>query len=408
MNRHPHEHGTDAFAPPVAGPKPHLLTLIALSAVNPLSLNLFVPSIPSIAADFNAPYATVQLGLSLYLVMTAVLQLAIGPLSDFYGRRPVVLAGLAIFLLGTLLCIFATTPAVFLAGRVIQATCAAGMVLSRAIVRDVYPREKSASMIGYMVMGMAIAPMIAPAIGGLIDQLAGWRMTFVFMGVCGAVALVAAIFNLPETNRFRGTPLSAQMASYRALARFPQFWLYAALAGFSSALFFALLGGGPAVATAYYGLGPAAYGLYFGVTALGYSIGNFISGRYSERVGLEPMMLRGVLISTLAPVVTILLIVVGLDNPVSFFIPLSLVGVGNGMTLPNAMAAAISLKPDAAGASSGLLGTIQIGVGAIASIVAGVIAGGAGLPIPLSLFLVACGVVAISLSLVSRRMSRRI
>lgn len=391
----------------LAGRRPHIMTLILLSAVSPVAMNLFIPSMPSIARDLDAPYATVQLGLSLYLIMTAAMQLLIGPLSDFYGRRPVIQTGLLLFLVGTAMCIFAQNVEVFLAGRIVQSGSAAGMVLSRAIVRDIYPREKSASMIGYMVMGMAIAPMIGPAIGGFIDQVSGWRMSFAVLGAFGLIAVIACLLNLPETNRFRGAPIAEQMKSYRTLARMPVFWLYACIAGFSSALFFAYLGGGPAVATEHHGLEPFVYGLYFGVCALGYSIGNFLAGRYSERIGLEPMMLRGVLVSLLGPLVAIALITAGVDHPAAFFLPLSLVGLGNGMTLPNVMAAAISLKQDAAGAASGLLGTVQIGIGAIASIVAGLIAGPTGAPLPLCLFLAACGVAAIFLTMIAAKPGRR-
>jgi DHA1 family bicyclomycin/chloramphenicol resistance-like MFS transporter len=388
------------------GPPPALLTLVLLAAVSPLAINLFVPSMPSIAADLGAPYATIQLGLSLYLIMTAVLQLVIGPLSDFFGRRPVVYAGLGLFLVGTAMCVVAQSAEMFLAGRIVQATSAAGMVLSRAIVRDVYPREKAASAMGYMVMGMAIAPMIGPAIGGLIDQLAGWRATFVALGAFGVAAVAAALMTLPETNRFRGAPLRDQIASYKALSRMPLFWIYACAAGFTSASFFAFLGGGPAVSNEYLGLSAFQYGLYFAFTALGYSMGNFITGRFSERRGLERMMIDGVFIALSGPLITIALFSAGMEHPAAFFLPMMLVGLGNGLTLPNASAAAIGLKPDAAGAASGLLGATQIGIGAAASIIAGYIAGKDGLPIPLCLFLVACAVIAIGFTLAATRMDK--
>ncbi|GAB4348932.1 MAG: multidrug effflux MFS transporter [Oricola sp.] len=388
------------------GPPPALLTLVLLAAVSPLTINLFVPSMPSIAGDLGAPYATVQLGLSLYLVMTAALQLVIGPLSDVFGRKPVVLAGLALYLAGTAMCIVAQTVEMFLAGRIVQAASASGMVLSRAIVRDVYPREKAASAMGYMVMGMAVAPMIGPAIGGLIAQLAGWRMTFVALAVFGGAAIAAAVMTLPETNRFRGAPLRNQVASYRELAGMRLIWVYALASGFTSAAFFAFLGGGPAVSNVYFGLSAFEYGLYFATTAVGYSIGNFLTGRYTERRGLYRMMLEGVFVSLAGPLLSIALFASGIEHPAAFFMPLILVGFGNGLMLPNARAAGIGLKPDAAGAASGLLGATQIGIGAVASIVAGFIAGDEGLPIPLCLFLSACTLAAIGFALAAVRMDK--
>ena len=186
------------------GPPPALLTLVLLAAVSPLAINLFVPSMPSIAAELDAPYATVQLGLSLYLIMTAALQLLIGPLSDLFGRKPVVLAGMALFLAGTAMCVFAQSVEMFLGGRIVQAASASGMVLSRAIVRDVYPREKAASAMGYMVMGMAIAPMVGPAIGDAVT------------GFYAAYGILAALYEREKTGKGR----KVETSMFEALCHF--------------------------------------------------------------------------------------------------------------------------------------------------------------------------------------------
>ncbi|MAS04737.1 MAG: Bcr/CflA family drug resistance efflux transporter [Ahrensia sp.] len=406
MNRHtpdPAHSRNDEWT----GPRPALLTLVLFAAVSPLAINMFVPSMPDIANDLGAPYATIQLGLSLYLFMTAWLQLAIGPLSDLYGRRPVIYTGLGLFMIGTVICIFAESASWFLAGRIIQSGSAAGMVLSRAIVRDIYPREKAASAMGYMVMGMAVAPMLGPAIGGAIAELTNWRMTFVVLGLFGAAAIILGLFNLPETNRFRGTPLRKQIDSYKTLTRLPLFWLYAGASGFSSAGFFSFVGGAPAVSAVYLDLSPSTYGLYFIFTAFGYSAGNFLTGRFSERRGLERMMIEGAYITLSGPLITILLFSMGIEHPLAFFMPMALVGLGNGLTLPNATAAAISLKPDSAGATSGLLGAIQIGIGAVASVIAGIIVGTEGLPIPLCAFIALGCFIAIVFTMAAVRASRR-
>lgn len=407
MNRHISD-PTNTTNDQWTGPRPSLLTLILLAAVSPMAINMFVPSMPDIANDLDAPYATIQLGLSLYLIMTAWLQLAIGPLSDLYGRRPVIFTGLGLFMVGTAICIFADSASWFLAGRVIQSGAAAGMVLSRAIVRDIYPREKAASAMGYMVMGMAVAPMLGPAIGGVIAELSSWRVIFVVLGVFATVSIVLAIFNLPETNRFRGTPLREQIGSYKTLMRMPLFWTYACASGFTSASFFGFLGGGPAVSAAYLDLSPSTYGLYFAFTAVGYSAGNFVTGRFSERRGMERMMLDGVYVTLAGPLITILFFSIGIEHPLAFFLPMALVGYGNGLTLPNATTAAISLKPDAAGAASGLLGAIQIGIGAIASVIAGIVVGAEGLPIPLCILLAVISCFAIVFARAAVRMARRV
>src|SRR5690606_11417779 len=153
-----------------------ILLLVAVAAVSPLGINIYLPSMPGMAADFGVDFAAIQLTLSLYLLTVAIGQLFIGPLSDRYGRRPVLLAGLAAFVLGSLLCLIAADIGLLLAGRVLQAVggCA-GITLSRAVVRDLYGREQAASMIGYVTMGMAVAPMLAPSIGGALDGVYGWQ-----------------------------------------------------------------------------------------------------------------------------------------------------------------------------------------------------------------------------------------
>jgi len=367
--------------------RPLLVTLVILAAVSPLAINMFMPSMPSIAADFGVPYPTVQLGLSLYLGFMVVLQLIAGPVSDRVGRRPVLVVGMAAFIAGSLVCALAPNIESFLAGRIIQTTSATGLVLSRTIVRDLYPREKAASMIGYVVMGMAVAPMVAPALGGLADEVAGWRASFVLQAGFGAFALVAILFLLPETNASMGQSARNQFTAWGALGRMRPFWLYALTTSLSSAVFFGFLGGGPAVSSAFLGQSPFDYGLWFSLCALGYLIGNFLSGRFSQVRGVERMVRDGALIALVGTGVSLALFAIGADHPASLFVPLSLIGVGNGLVLPNATAAVIGLKPEASGAASGLLGALQIGVGALASIIGALAAGVGGSPIGLTALL---------------------
>ncbi|MEM1378198.1 MAG: multidrug effflux MFS transporter [Pseudomonadota bacterium] len=376
------------------GKRPALIILVLLAAVSPLAINLFVPSMPSISADLGASYAQVQYGLSLYLLFTALFQPVSGPISDRIGRRPVLIITLIMFLIGTLICMWAPNLTLFLLGRVIQTASAAGMVLSRAIVRDVFPREKSASMIGYVVMGMAVAPMIGPAIGGAIDGWFGWRASFGFLGLFGLVTLVATWLALPETNQSKASSFNEQVQTWREALRMRQFWLYAGCAALSSCVFFGFLGGGPAVSSIAFGLSPFEYGLWFSLCALGYATGNFLSGKFSERLGIETMMRRGAWITLSGTTITLIAFSSGFASPATLFIPLSLIGIGNGMTLPNVIAATISLRPDAAGAISGLLGALQIGIGAAGSVLAGIIVGPTGSPINLAIMLFVLAVAA--------------
>lgn len=357
-----------------AGARPSILILIALAAVSPLGINMYLPSMPGMARSFGVDFATVQLTLSLYFAAVACGQLVVGPLSDRFGRRPVVLAGLALFVTGSLICLAAPTIWILIAGRVIQALggCA-GLALSRAIVRDIYPRDEAASMLGYVIMGMAIAPMIAPSIGGLLDVLYGWQATFAFLALFGGAVLVFALTTLHETAPARsGSPdTGALIRSYRLLVASPAFWGYTLTIAFSSAVFFAFLSGASYVMVDILGRSPAEYGLYFVVVSGGYVVGNFTSGRFARHLGPHRMMLGGVLLSLASVAVMAGAFAAGWIAPLTLFGPMFFVGAGNGFVMPNGIAGAVSVRPEVAGAAAGLSGSFQIGGGALVTPVVG-------------------------------------
>lgn len=352
---------------------PHILTLVVATAVSALATNVFLPSLPGIARHFDADYAVAQLMVSVYLAATAVLQLAIGPASDRFGRRPVMLICLAIFVLGSLIAIIAPTIEILLGARVLQSFSAAGMVLARAIVRDTVDAQEAASRIGYITMGMALVPMASPALGGLFDEIYGWQASFVLMLIFGLLAFVLCYFDLGETNRTVSTSMAAQLRNYPQLFRSGEFWGYAFTAAFASAAFFTLIGAGPFVATEILGLLPSEFGLYIGLLSLGYVVGNFISGRYSRRIGLNPMMLAGNFVMVTGIILSLILFAAGARHALALFGPLVLLGVGNGMTLPNANAGLVSVRPHLAGSASGLGGSLQLGLAALVSTLAGIV-----------------------------------
>lgn len=386
---------------------PHIATLVAAAAVGALATTMFVPSMPSIAADLGASYASVQVGLSGFLVVTAFVQLACGPMSDVWGRRPVLMWSLAIYLAGSVMCVVAPSIEWFLGGRLLQGAGAAGIVLSRTIIRDLYARERAASMIGYTIMAMAVAPMLGPWLGGTIDEAFGWRATFVLLTAFGAATLAAFWFDLPETNRDLGRPVAAQIASYRVLLRTRAFWVFTATGAFTSATFYGFLGAAPLVSSQLLAMGPSDYGLWFAFCAAGYMGGNFLSGRFAERVGLARMVLAGSLVTLLGPIAMATAFWLGIDHPFSLFGWSALVGVGNGMVLPSNIAAAISIRPDAAGASSGLLGTLQTLTGAAASVVTAAVVGDGTRAVAFSLTIVVFAVGAVVFAVLSARLIRR-
>jgi DHA1 family bicyclomycin/chloramphenicol resistance-like MFS transporter len=350
---------------------PHIMTLVLATASGSVAMNVFLPSLPGMARYFQADYAVVQLTVSLYLAATAVLQLLIGPLSDRFGRRPVMLVCFVIFMVGTLAAIYAPTIELLLTCRLLQAFSAAGMVLSRAIVRDTVGPDEAASKIGYVTMGMTLAPMIGPIIGGYLDEIYGWQSTFLLTLGFGFFAFVVVFVDLGETNRNTSSSFAAQIKTYPELFASRRFWGYTLTAAFTSGAFFAFLGGGPYVATQMLDMTPSDYGLYFAILGLGYMLGNFLSGRFSRNVGINRMMLSGNLVATTGMAIAIILFAAGYDHALSLFGPAFFTGVGNGITLPNANAGIVSVRPHLAGSASGLGGAMQIGGGAALSVIAG-------------------------------------
>jgi DHA1 family bicyclomycin/chloramphenicol resistance-like MFS transporter len=350
---------------------PHVATLVVMTGVSALNMNMVLPSLPSLAAHFDADYGVVALTVSGYLALTALLQIVIGPLSDRYGRRPVMLGCFGVFLAATAGCIVAPTIEVFLGFRMLGAAVASAFALSRAIVRDMVGPDEAASLIGYVTMGMSLAPMVSPMIGGFLDETLGWQAVFAFTLAAGVLATVMIWADLGETNATPSTSFAAQFRAYPELFRSQRFWGYSLTAAFASGAFFAFLGGGPWVATEVLGMGPSELGFYFGFIALGYLIGNFLSGRFAAQVGLNRMMLIGGAIATGGLLTGILLFALGQVTPLAFFGSILFVGLGNGVLLPSANAGIVSVRPHLAGSASGLGGALMIGGGAVLAVLAG-------------------------------------
>ncbi|MBM9594163.1 multidrug effflux MFS transporter [Roseitranquillus sediminis] len=350
---------------------PHIGTLILLIGVPALSMNVFLPSLPGMTAYFETEYSVMQLSVSLYLAVSAVLQLLVGPIADRMGRRPVILWGFGGFLLATLGCLLAPTAEIFLTFRMAQAVIVVGMVLSRAVVRDMVPQDEAASMIGWITMGMALVPMAAPVLGGLLDQVFGWKANFLIQLLLGAAVLGLAWADLGETAHRTSASFAQQIREYPELLGSRRFWGYALAAAFASGAFFAYLGGAPYVGSEIFGLTPAMLGIYFGAPAVGYGIGNGLSGHYSARFGINTMILAGAWLTLAGLLVSVLLFALGFESPLVFFGFMTFVGIGNGLILPNATSGLLSVRPHLAGTASGLGGAVMIGGGAALSATAG-------------------------------------
>lgn len=387
---------------------PHIVTLVLIAGIQAMNLSAFLPSLPSMARYFDADYAVIQLAVSLYLGVTAVFQLVIGALSDRFGRRPVMLVSLAIFVVATVAMIFSTNVVMFLALRLISGVVVTGMVLSRAAVRDTFPEEQSASMLGYVTMGIALVPMLAPMIGGLLDQAFGWRAVFVMLAGSGALIWLVAWADMGETAKTEGASFRAQFADWPELFRSPRFWGYSLAAAFASGAFFAFLGGAPYVATEVYGLSSFWAGVGFGMPPVGYLLGNFISARFATRLGIDRLILTGAVVATVGIAISSLISFAGLGSAVLFFTFMTTLGFGNGLVMPNATAGLLSVRPHLAGTASGLGGAMMIGGGAGLSALAGVVLKGGETDLPLLLLMTASSMLAIVSILYVTRRTRRL
>jgi DHA1 family bicyclomycin/chloramphenicol resistance-like MFS transporter len=351
---------------------PHLFTLIVVTGLAAWVMNAYLPSMPSIAREFGAPYAQVQLIVSGYLAANAVLQIIAGPLSDRFGRRIVLIWSLVIFCLATLGCLLAPGIVSFLFFRTCQAAAVAGIVLSRAVIGDIAHRDRAASMIGYVTTGMAVLPLIGPIIGGVLDEAFGWRANFQLTLALGLLVLALIWFDHGETNLNPTPSALAQFRAYPELVGSQTFWAFALTAGFASGAFFAFLGAVPFVASELLGIGPGAMGFYMALVAVGYMAGSFIVGRWSKRTGGPAMMIAGGLLLTLCCLIAIALTLMGSRSPAALFGAFSLMGLGNGLTLANAYAGMV-VRPHLAGSASGLGGALVIGMGAGLSALTGAI-----------------------------------
>ena len=413
-------HGTTADPPSEAqrrGSRPinpaPLSLLMLVSMVQPTAMNMYLPAMAAMRIDLQTSASAIQVTLSAFLAATALGQLAIGPISDLVGRRPVLVGGMALFLFGTLVCALAPTVEVLIVGRVLQAVggCS-GIALARAIVRDVHGARASASMIGYVTMGMAVAPMVTPALGGLIYEWSSWRYIFLAMGLLGAAALVATWVRLHETHpavAVHGV-LRRFWGELGELARTPTFWRFAMTLALLSVSFFAFIAGGAFVAVNVFGLSASQYGLLFVFVVSGYLTGNFVTGRFGERIGLVRMIVIGNVTSLAGVLLAVALAIFGPAHPLTLFGPMLIVGLGNGFALPNAFAGCVSVRPELAGTASGFAGCFQVGSGAITSIIVGLMLDahffpGTSWPVLLPMLLGAVTALAVGLTLRERMLA---
>ena len=360
---------------------------MAMTAIGPATLNILVPALPGLIVQLDTDTGTVQLTLSLYLLSLATAQLLLGPLSDRFGRRPVVLAGLTLAVAASLAAIATASIGALIGARIVQAVGAStGIVIGRAIIRDLYERDRAAAMIGLVTTAMVIAPMISPLIGGILDTAFGWEAIFIFLALFSGAVLLWAIVVLPETRPASVAQAPARLGQeWRALLASAKFHGYVLCGALGSAPFFTFLGGGPHVVVTLMGRTSAEFGVWFAITSLGYMSGNFTASRLSQRFGVDWMIVAGIAFELIGASLTAVLVALMPEaGPAIIFLPQLVISYGNGLLLPNAIAGAVSVRPQAAGTASGMTGFAQMAVGAASTQVVSVLLASADTAMPMA------------------------
>ncbi len=347
-----------------------LLTLLTALAI--LTTTIYVPSIPHISRDFAVSVSAVQFTLTAFLITYAASQLILGPLSDAIGRKPVILGGLIICLLASLVCALAPNMAVLTYARMVQGFGAcAGVVVSRAVVRDLFDRQKGAQAIAIIGITLSVAPAAAPALGGALEVHFGWHASFLFVAGLSALTLALTWGGLPETNSGRTqrpAMWSHLLSGYAQLVRTPLFWGYALVIAGIFAGIFAFAAGAPVMLIDDLGIAPDTYGLLAAIPTLGTLIGGVLSARLTVRVGIERLILIGSLIYAGSGVLLAILAYSGYFSVASLIGPMTLFTLGYGLALPNALAGAVNIFPAYAGAGAALTGFLQMACGSLGTL----------------------------------------
>ncbi len=366
-----------------------IILLAAASALGPAAMQILLPALPIIKDTFQVSNDVAQLTLSLSMFAIAIGTLIYGPLSDKYGRRVIMLLGLVITIAGSIFCFLATSIDLLILGRFIQAFGgAAGLVLARAIVRDVYEAEDAARVIATLVMVMVVIPMLSPALGGeLMDQF-GWQSVFIAIAFFGVLIFLFSISYLPETLRepipFEGA--GAVLVTFMSLFKSPAFCGYAFCVTFVSVVFFSFISAAPEIMVSVLDRPPTEYGYYFIMIPLGFMSGNYVTRYFGRSMELNRMITWGASISIVGIALAFILLSLGIKHPLALFVPISIAIFGNGITLPNAMAAAINEFPNLAGSASGLTGFLQMAFSAVAAQVVALIFNGTVYPLLVMMF----------------------
>ena len=339
--------------------KPALFTLILLTSINVVTLNMFLPSLSHMAEDFGVSAGIMGWSFSGYLLVIAAMQLIVAPLSDRFGRLPVLIACFVVYIPASLGCMFAPNIEIFFVCRLLQGGIIGAVGLTHAIIRDTEPNaELAASRLATVVMVMAIMPMLAPLLGGVVADLFGWRSNFLLMALFGSFILFLVLTTLEETNLQKSSTLQQQWKDLPTLLQSYRYWGFALTIVLNVGVFYFFLVGMPILGKENFGLNRTAIGLLLAYMPLGYMIGNSIVRLTSSRLGIPTLLLTGRLLGVLSIVMVIGLQWLEQSNPFLLFSPLVLIGLANGLIMPTSTSGAVSVNPRLAGTASGMTGSM--------------------------------------------------
>lgn len=348
-----------------------VLILGTLTAVGPLSIDMYLPGLPTIAREFRTDTAAVQSTLSVFFIALAFGQVFYGPIADRIGRKPPLLLGFALYTLASLGCMLAPSLEALVVARLFQALggCA-GMVVARSMVRDLFDAKESARVYSFLMLVLGIAPITAPLIGGQLLVLLGWRAIFGVLVGFGIICLGLVAFGLPESLpaslRIRAG-IGAAFAVYKALLLDRHFVGYALTGGLISAGMFSYIAGSPFVIIELYGVQAQQYGLIFGMNALGLIVASQLNRGLLRRYSSDALLNVALLSAAIAGIALVVVAWLGLGGLLGLLIPLFVCVASGGFVGPNTTAVAMARHGRVAGSASALLGSLQFTVGTLAS-----------------------------------------
>ena len=345
---------------------PTNITLSAIAGIYILAQVIIVPALPDLGIIFSSDYRTIQLSVSAFSIGAAIVNLIAGPLSDRFGRRPIAIGFFIIFILSSLGSYFSENIYIFLLFRFFQASSAAGMVLARVIVGDIYSGSKATVMFGYISTIMAIGPLIGPLLGGLISDYLGSMQIFNFLTILGLLLFGLILYDLDETNLNRSPNMLSQIKSYPLLLLSMNFWPPTLVSAFSFSIFGIFFVGAPFVAVNVYGLSPSQIGLLLAFIPLGFVPGNIIVGKIVDRFSTKLLLILGSMLLISGPLIALLTSNL-YTHPLAFFLPMLIMGFGTGIIWPVANTAIIQAVPSLAGSASGISSALMVITSALSS-----------------------------------------